>query len=85
MYLVLLVQHNRVVVVKAFNDFNEASCFADDMVMDIFGVRRVGTWQNDSYRNVYEVNGKAIMLEPCYAPGEVDESFKSNKYGVNLI
>lgn len=84
MYLVLLVQNNRVIIVKAFNDFNEAACFADDMVMDLFGVRRVGTWQNDSYRNVYEVNGKAVILEPCYAPGEVEENFQSNKYGVNL-
>jgi hypothetical protein len=84
MYLVLLVQNNRVNHVKAFNEFSEAASFADDMVMDLFGVSRVGTWENNSYRNVYEVNGKAVMLEPCYAPGEVDESFKSNKYGVNL-
>ena len=84
MYLVLMVQYNRVKHVKAFGDFNEAASYADDMVMDLFGVSRVGTWENDSYRNVYEKNGKAVLLEPCYAPGEVDESFKSNNYGVNL-
>ena len=85
MYLVLMVQYNRVKYVKAFSDFYEAASYADDMVMDLFGVGRVGTWARDDSRNVYEKNGKAVMLEPCYAPGEVDESFKSNKYGVNLI
>ena len=72
MYLVLMVQNNRVLIVKAFNSFSEAASFADDMVMDIFGVSRVGTWENNSYRNVYEACGKAVMLEPCYAPGEVE-------------
>lgn len=84
MYLVLMVQYNRVKLVKAFSDFNEAASYADDMVMDLFGVGRVGTWARDDSRNVYEKNGKAVIVEPCIMPDQVDSRFKCVNYGVNL-
>jgi hypothetical protein len=39
MYLVLMVQHNRVISVKAFRNFDLATFHADNLVMSQDGVR----------------------------------------------
>lgn len=85
MYLVLMVQHNRVIHVKAFDVWDLATMYADDLVMDLRGVTNtLPDWENNEYRQVFEHNGTAIMIEPCVKPGETDDRFQCIKYGVNV-
>lgn len=86
MYLVLMVQHDRVIQVKAFRSFDLATYYADSLVMDQQGVANdMPNWEDGDYRNVFTThNGVSIMIEPCDKPEEIDPRFQSHKYGVNL-
>jgi hypothetical protein len=84
MHLVLMVQHNRVIHVKAFRNFDLATYYADSLVIDQTGVTNdLPDWEDNDYRNVFEApNGVAIMIEPCAKPEEIDPRFQGQKYGV---
>jgi hypothetical protein len=86
MYLVLMVQHDRVIHVKAFRSFDLATFHADALVMDQIGVgNNMPDWEDSDYRNVFtSPNGISIMIEPCDEPEKMDERFQCHKYGVNL-
>jgi hypothetical protein len=86
MYLVLMVQHNRVLHVRAFRNFDLATFHADGLVIDQIGAsNEMPDWEDSDYRNVFEApNGVAIMIEPCDRPEEIDPRFQSHKYGVNI-
>jgi hypothetical protein len=85
MYLVLMVQHNRVIHVKAFRNFDLATYYADSLVIDQIGMtNELPDWEDNDYRNVFEApNGVVIMIEPCAKPEEIDPRFQGQKYGVN--
>ena len=67
MYLVLTVQNNRVINAKAFKEWYRATLHADKLAIALNqGVsKEMMDWENSGYRNVYEHNGTAIMIEPC--------------------
>lgn len=73
MYLVLMVQHNRVISVKAFSDWYRATLHADKLAIQLNrGLSVQATeWENNDYRNVLEINGVALMIEPCDEPENV--------------
>ena len=87
MYLVLMVQHNRVIHVKAFRNFDLATFHADNLVMSQNGVGNcLPDWEDSDYRNVFTANnGISIMIEPCDEPEMADKRFQCRKYGVNAI
>ena len=87
MYLVLMVQHDRVVSVKAFRNFDLATYYADSLVMDQNGVtNEMPDWEDNEYRNVFTANnGISIIIEPCDEPEMGDDRFQSSNHGVNLI
>jgi hypothetical protein len=84
MYLVLMVQHNRVFYAKAFRNFDLATFHADSLVIHQIGVTNdLPDWEDSKYRNVFEApNGVAIMIEPCDPPEQIDPRFQGHKYGV---
>jgi hypothetical protein len=86
MHLVLMVQHDRVIHVKAFRNFDLATYYADSLVIDQRGVTNdMPDWEDSDYRNVFTApNGISIMIEPCDEPEQIDERFQCHKYGVNL-
>lgn len=87
MYLVMTVQHNRVTSVKAFDQWFDATKYADTVAIGINrGLsKEMLAWENDEYRNVFTApNGVSIMIEPCDEPEQMDERFQCHKYGVNL-
>jgi len=85
MYLVLMVQHNRVFHAKAFRNFDLATYYADQRVIDQIGLTdNLPDWENGDYCNVFDApNGVSIMIEPCDKPEEIDPRFQGQKYGVN--
>ena len=70
MHLVLMLQGNRIQSVRAFENFSDAQYAADDAVMDLFCISHFGCWTHGYGRNVYERNGKAVIVEPCNMPGQ---------------
>lgn len=86
MHLVLMVQHDRVLHVKAFRNFDLATFYADNLVMDQIGVtNEMPDWEDGDYRNVFTANnGVSIMIEPCDKPEQIDNRFQSGNYGVNV-
>ena len=67
MYLVLTVQNNRVITARAFREWHKATLHADKLAISLNrGVsKEMMDLENSDYRNVYEHNGIAIMIEPC--------------------
>jgi hypothetical protein len=86
MHLVLMVEYDRVIHVKAFRNFDLATMYADCLVMDQRGVtNEMPDWEDNENRNVFTApNGISIMIEPCDEPEQIDPRFKCNQYGVNL-
>lgn len=69
MYLVLVLSHNRVNHIKAFDAWDLATTHADELVMDLRGVTNdLPNWEGGPYRNVFEWNGVAVMIEPIDVP-----------------
>lgn len=70
MFLVLMIQHDRVIHVRAFHWFDQATFHADSLVMDQIGVGNdMPDWENSEYRTVFTApNGISIMIEPCEPP-----------------
>lgn len=70
MYLVLAVQHNRVISATAFHRWESATLHADTLAITLNrGVdKKMLKWEKDDYRNVYENDGVAIMIEPLVGP-----------------
>jgi len=66
-YLVMTIQHNRVTSVKAFERWFDATMYADTVAISINrGVsKEMLDWENSEYRNAYESNGVAVMIERC--------------------
>lgn len=86
MYLVMMVESDRVIYVKAFRNWDLATFHADELVMNQRGVtNEMPDWENGPYRNVFTHNGVSIMIEPCNEPESADNRFQSHKYGVNAI
>lgn len=85
MYLVLMIQHDRVIHVQSFRNFDQASFHADSLVMDQRGVTNdMPDWENSEYRTVFTSrDGISIMIEPCNDPEQADKRFQCHKYGVN--
>ena len=86
MHLVLMIQHDRVLHVKAFRNFDLATFYADTLVMDQVGVtNEMPDWEDGDYRNVFTANnGISIMIEPCEPPEQIDPRFQAHNYGVNI-
>lgn len=85
MYLVMTVQHNRVTSVKAFDEWNLATMYADGLAINLGGFDKSVAWENNEYRNVFEHRGVAIMIEPCDAPHYEVNMFKNNKKEMRSI
>jgi hypothetical protein len=70
MFLVMTVQYNRVTSVKAFSDWHRATLHADTVAICLKGGvdKKMLNWEEGDYRNVYEHNGVAVMIEPCDEP-----------------
>jgi len=69
MYLVLVLSHNRVNHIKAFDVWYLATLHANDLVMDLRGVTcDLPNWVDGPYGNVFEWHGIAVMIEPIDVP-----------------
>ena len=65
MYAVLVMSHNRVNHIKAFDVWDLAITHANELVMDLKGTScSFPKWEDGPYRNVFEHGGVAIMIEP---------------------
>lgn len=72
MYLVVAIQYDRLISIKAFNQWHNATLYADTLVITLSkGVNKeMLKWEDNDYRNVYEANGVSVMIEPCDAPSD---------------
>lgn len=72
MYLVMMVVADRVIHVKAFHNWDQATFHADNLVMDQRGVTNdMPDWESGDYRNVFTApNGISIVIEPCEEPAD---------------
>lgn len=69
MYLVMVLSHNRVNHIKAFDAWDLATMHADELVKDLKGVYcTLPKWENGPYQNVFEWHGIAIVIEPIDVP-----------------
>ena len=69
MYLVLVLSHNRVNHIKAFDVWYLATIHANELVMDLRGVTcDLPNWVDGPYGNVFEWHGIAVMIEPIDVP-----------------
>lgn len=86
LYVALMIHNNRVLLSKVFDKWDEATDFADQMVMDIGGVTDdLPDWEGGDYRTVWEhKSGLTITIETMEKPGMIDARYQSPKYGVNV-
>ena len=69
MYLVLVLSHNRVNHIKAFDAWYLATLHANELVMDLRGVTcDLPNWVDGPDGNVFEWRGIAVVIEPIDVP-----------------
>jgi hypothetical protein len=74
MYLVLMLEHNRVMYAKVFHTFDDAAAHADELVMMLKGVDdEMPDWEGGA---VYEHDGygsETVIVTGCHAPPDDGE------------
>lgn len=84
MYLVLMVQHNRAIYTKAFDDFDTAATHADELVMNLNGVTdEMPNWQEGEVFDHVGYGSETVMVTECAAPSDCVNKWKFNKSNYN--